>query len=197
MRLYLLYLIVFSLNSVAQDTIVSNIKLDSIKKYHLIYTFVTETRTSTEYENQAGQSKGSTSTRGIFLDFRVGEDGPIKNIGRKGKTLMAIIKDDPEASAELQRAYKVHLRRKRICNILEFTGYGIVLVAAVPLFIGLDDFETEGVTPLLVGGGIGVVAGCADILGFYMLTEKHMNAFSESIQKSISIYNKNLLTKTK
>lgn len=197
MRHYLLYLILFSLNSVAQDTIVSNIKLDSIKKYHLIYTFVTETRTSTKYQNQSGANKGSTSTRGIFLDFRVGEDGPIKNIGRKGKSLMAVIKNDPEASAELNRSYKVHLRKKRICNILEFAGYGIVLVAAVPLFMGLDDFETEGITPLLVGGGIGVVAGCADVIGFYMLTEKHMNAFSESIQKSISIYNKNLLAKIK
>ena len=197
MRLYHLLFILFPLNIVAQDMGVPNNKLDSVKKYQLIYTFITETKSFTTYETQTGQNKGSTSARGIFIDFRVGEEGPIKNIGRKGKSLMAIIKDDTEASAELNRAYKVHLRKKRICNILEFAGYGIVLISAVPLFIGLDDFETEGVTPLLVGGGIGVVAGCADILGFYMLTEKHMDAFSASIQKSISIYNKNLINKNK
>lgn len=197
MRLYILFLILFSLNSSAQDTIVSNIKLDSIKKYHLIYSFVTETKTSSQFKTQSGQNRGSASSRGIYLDFKVGVDGRIQNVGRRGKNLKSIFKDDPEASAELKRAYKVHLRKKRICNVLEFAGYAIVLAAAVPLFMGLDDYETDGVTPLLVGGGIGVVAGCADIVGFYMLTEKHIYAFSESIQKSIIIYNKNLLTKTK
>lgn len=197
MKLYYLFLILFSLDSVAQDTSVSNIKLDSIKKYHLIYSFVTETKTSSQFKTQSGQNRGSASSRGIYLDFKVGVDGRMQNVGRRGKNLKSIIKDDPEAFAELESAYKVHLRKKRICNLLEYSGYAVVLVSAAFLFTGMSDYESDGVTPLLVGGGIGVVAGCADIIGFYILTEKHMNAYSASIQKSISIYNQNLLTKIK
>ena len=107
---------------------------------------------------------------------------------------MLILKSDTEAYAELQRAYKVHLRKKRICNILEYAGYAITLASAAFLFVGLDNYEADGVNGFLIGGGIGVVAGITDIVGFYILTEKHMDAFSKSIQKSISIYNKNKLT---
>ena len=194
MKNYILFLIFLSVNGFSQDTIKPSTKLDSIKKYELIYTYITETKTFTKYETQSGEKKGSTSTRGIFIDFKVGEDGRIQNIGRKGRNLMLILKSDTEAYAELQRAYKVHLRKKRICNTLEYVGYAITLASAAFLFVGLDNYEVDGVNGFLIGGGIGVVAGITDIVGFYILTEKHMDAFSKSIQKSISIYNKNKLT---
>lgn len=173
-------------------------KLDSIKKYHLIYATKFETQSTTTYYSQSsGAYKGKTSARGISIDFHQGIDGPLKTLKKKGKYLKQIIQNDPDALAEFNRAYKVHLRKKRICNFIEFFGYAVVAGSAIALFIGLDNYETDGVTAPVVIGGTGVVAGFTGIVVFKKLTDKHMDAFAASIQNSISIYNENLLNKIK
>jgi hypothetical protein len=197
MKNYILFLILLYFKGFSQDTIKSSIKLDSIKKYELIYSYLTVTQSFTNYETQSGKKKGSTSARGIFIDFRVGLEGPIKNIGRRGKSLEKIIKNDAEAYKEFNIAYKVHLRKKRIFNTLEYFGYVIAAGSAVALFIGADNYETDGITGLAIAGGAGVVIGFVDILGFHKLTDNEMDKFSASIQKAINIYNNNLITKTK
>ncbi len=171
-------------------------KRDSVKKNHFIYTYLQETISTTNYSSN-GQARGSTTSRGIFIDFRVGVDGPIKNIGRKCKSLENVIKNDPEAYAEFKKAYKVHLRKKRICNALEYIGYAVIVGGAISLFVGLDNYETDGVTTPAVIGGVGVVGGLTQIIVFHKLTDKHMDAFSKSIQETIQIYNTNLLAKIK
>lgn len=197
MRALTLLLLFFSFSTFAQTADqIRTAKRDSVKKYHCIFTYVQETISTTNYSSN-GQAKGSSSARGIFIDFRVGEDGPIKNIGRKGKSLENVIKNDPEAYAEFKKAYKVHLRKKKICNALEYVGYAVIVGGAISLFVGLDNYETDGVTPPAVIGGVGVVGGLTQIIVFHKLTDKHMDAFSKSIQESIQIYNANLLAKIK
>lgn len=167
----------------------NDLKLDSTLRSRLIYATSTEVFSSTSFRN----SSTGASARGLAVDFRVGPDGYYQTAGRRGKSLKAIFKDDPEALTELRRAYKVHLRKKRICNTLEYISYGVIVGSVIPFFIGLDDYETEGVTGLVVGGGIGVVAGFAGVLIFKKRTDKHMDDWRESVLRSISIYNNNLI----
>jgi hypothetical protein len=196
MKPILFFFLLISLKSFSQSVSYEQ-KLDSLKKYHLINTYSQETISTTNYYTSSGSRIGSATARGIFIDFRVGIDGPIKNIGHKGKSLLNIIKNDPEALAELNKAYKVHLRKKRVCNVLEVVGYVVIAGGAAALFLGLDNYGDEGVTPAAVIGGVGVIGGLTEIIVFHKLTDKHMDAFSESIQRSIQIYNNNLIAKIK
>jgi hypothetical protein len=187
-------LLLLSIKSFSQDVKDLNLKIDSVKYFHLIYTTITENYTSTKFAN-SGLSGGTA--RGIFIDFRVGIDGPIKNIGRRGKSLEKVIRNDPEAYKEFNMAYKVHLRKKRIYNALELFGYFVAASSAVALFVGADNYETEGITGIAIAGGAGVLIGFVDILGFHKLTDKEMDEFTASIVKSINIYNKNQLKNIK
>lgn len=149
----------------------------------MIYPYLTE---------NVSQSNGA---RGIFFDFRMGIDGPIKNIGRRGKNLEKILKDDPAAMAEFRTAYKVHRRRKRLCDFLEYFGYAVAGGSAVALFAGLDK-DAGSASPGVALGAAGIVAGITEIIVFHKRSEKHTEAFVNSIAKSIQIYNTNLLAKT-
>lgn len=183
-----------TLNFFSQDKKGLDARTDSIKKYHIIYTTLTESYTSSNF-GSSGLSGGTA--RGIFIDFRVGLEGPMKNIGRRGKSLEKIIKNDIEAYKEFNTAYKIHLRKKRLFNILEYLGYVIATGSAVALFIGADNYETNGVTGLAIAGGAGVLIGFVDILGFHKLTDNEMDEFTASIVKSINIYNSNQLKNIK
>lgn len=170
---------------------------DSVIKNDLIYFMSNDIYSTTEWKTYAGESKGSATSRSLILRFRIGKEGDIMNIGRKGKYLKQYLIKDPEAYAEFRRAYKVHLRKKRICNTLEYFSYAATTAGAIFLFIGLDNYEDDGITAPLVAGGAGVVAGFTGIYVFKSLTDKHMDAFAASLNKSVKIYNDNLLKKCK
>ena len=178
------------------DSISRKIKIDSLYKFHLIHAFFTESYSTTNYY-KGGVGVGSATSRSMFFDFRVGIDGPIKNIGKRGKTLQKVLIADPIAHSECNKAYKVHLRKKRICNSLEFLGYATAIGSAIAVFVGLDNYEDNGVTPALVIGGVGVALSLTDIIVFKKRTDKHMDAFSNSIRQSILTYNQNLISKIK
>lgn len=193
-KLHFVFFLLLLQTTVGQtDNITRNATLDSIKKFVFIYPIVREHKTSTTYQDFSGNNKGSTKTRGISIDFKIGVDGPIQNIGKRGKNLKEVIEDDPEALSEFNSAFKVHLRKKKIWNSLEYLGYVVAFGSAVVLFVGLDSYETDGVTGTAAAGGIGVAAGFTSVVVFYKLTEKEMDAYRDSILKSIEIYNRNKL----
>ena len=89
------------------------------------------------------------------------------------------------------------MRKKRIYNVLEIFGYFVAAGSAVALFVGADNYDTEGITGLAIAGGAGVLIGFVDILGFHKLTDKEMDEFTSSIVKSINIYNNNQIKNIK
>jgi hypothetical protein len=193
--LFLIFLISSSAFSQA-DSASYKQKLEDIKKHRLIYTTFTESYSTTNY-SQGGVSKGSATSRSMSFDFKVGNEGQLQNIGRRGSNLKSILINDKAAYDELNRAYNVHLRKKRVCNALEIVGYVTLVASAVVLFVGGSNYESDGVTPPLVIGGIGVVLSLTDIVVFKKRTDKHMDNFANSVQQSIVIYNQNQLNKIK
>jgi hypothetical protein len=168
-------------------------RMDSIIKYHFIFNSTTDVSSVTSYQTFEGQGKGSTTTRSIDVDFRVGTEGWFQNIGRRGKNLKKVLQHDSEAMAELHKAYHVHLRKKRLFNTLEYISYPVALGSIAPLVFGIDDSRPG----LIAIGAVGVVAGWVGIYTFWQLTEKHMDAWKVSVNRAINIYNKNLLKNIK
>ena len=190
MRYSIFILILLISKNFKCQTSVNETQIDSIKKYKLIYTAFTEIF-STTINNSTGKSLGGTS-RSMSIDFKVGIDGSWKNIGKKGKKLRKIIKNDSTAMKYFNEAY-LHLKKKRLYNSLEYLGYVVAVGSAIPLFMGGDRYEDEGVTPLLVAGIIGEVTAFAGIWKFHNLTDNEMDKWKLCISKAIDIYNENLI----
>jgi|GEM_PF-5745183 len=171
----------------------SALNKDSVTKNELIYFYSATVNSSTNWSTYSGQSAGSATSRSLILRYKVGIDGDVMSIGRRGKNLKKIIRKDSLARNEFNRAYKVHLRKKRICNTIEVFSYLVTLGSAVTLFFGLD--EDPQLNGLSVAGGLGTTAGFASILIFKNRTDRHMDDFAASLAKSVEIYNTNLLKK--
>ncbi len=193
-----LFFLVFlvSVNLSQTDSLAYKQKLESIKKDKLIYAYFTESYSTTNY-SQGGVGKGSATSRSMSFDFRLGSEGRLQNIGKRGSNLKPILINDKIAYDELNKAYNVHLRKKRICNALEVVGYVTLVASAIVLFVGGSNYENDGITPPLVIGGVGVVLSLTDIAVFKRRTDKHMDNFSNSIQQSVLIYNQNQLNSLK
>jgi len=101
---------------------------------------------------------------------------------KNGKKLREIIKNDSSALKYFDEAY-MHRRKKKLYNRLEYLGYAVAVGSAIPLFIGGDRFEDDGVNALLVGGIIGEVAAWAGIWKFHRLTDDEMDNWGEAISK--------------
>lgn len=187
-------LLCYSLFVCSQSDSLKRAKIDSIYNTKAIRFYTQQIYSTTVYKNASTNAPmGSATSRSLKFNFQVGDDRII-NIGRKSKNLREAIKDDPEAIAELNKAYKVHLRKKRINNTLEYVSYFVAFGSIVPLFIGADR-DVDKVNALSVGGGIGVVAGWAGIYYFKYRTDKHMDNFSASLSRSVQIYNANIYKK--
>ena len=172
-------------------------KIDSVKKYHIIYSLRQDV-TSTEITKSTSSTPGYSSTsRGISFDFHIGVDGPLQSISTaKAKNLEKIIKNDPEAYAEFKNAL-VHIRKKRINNLFEYISYVGLIGSFFPLTYSLVTYQDNGITGLTIGSGVGLVVSLAGTVIFNKATDKQMDKWAESIEKSIQIYNKNLLAKIK
>jgi hypothetical protein len=144
---YFVFCILLSVNLFGQKgNTYSTSQLDSIKRVKFIYSNVSTTASSsTTRQNTGGGTTLGASARGLSVDFRVGDEGYIQSLGKKGKNLRKALQNDPMALAELEKAY-VHLRKKKRYNALEYLGYVVAVASAVPLFVGLDqhaDNDTE------------------------------------------------------
>ena len=190
MKINLLAMLLLLFTNCFSQVLLNQDEVAEIKKNKWLLVSTQEKHSSTTFSN--GKTNGTS--RSISINFRIGEDGILQNIGKRGKNLKSVIQNDAEALAELTKAYN-HLSKKRLYNTLEFVCYAGIIGAAIPLFIGLDNYEDEGINGLIVGGGIGVVASFGGILGFKHLTDKEMDKWRECIFNSIDIYNKNLITK--
>lgn len=171
-------------------------KFEDLKRTSLIFMSFTESFSTTNY-TKGSVSAGSATSRSMSFDFRLGSEGRWQNIGKGGKNLKPILINDKIAYNELNKAYNVHLKKKRICNTLEILGYVTLVGSAIVMFIGGSDYETDGVTAPLVIGGIGVAVSFADIIIFKKRTDKHMDDFANSIQQSVITYNDNQINKIK
>jgi len=134
----------------------------------------------------------STRATGYRVRFKVGENAEFQKLGRNGKRLRKALANDQQALSQLDKAYKVHLRKKRIFNFLELTSKLALVGSMAPLIIGLDDYQNTGVTPLAVVGGVTLVAGLTGVFIFPKLTDKHMDLWANSVDASVRIYNENL-----
>lgn len=171
-------------------------KFEDLKRTSLIFMNFTETFSTTNY-TKGINSAGSATSRSMSFDFRLGSEGRWQTIGKRGINLKPILINDKIAYDELNKAYKVHLKKKRICNTLEILGYVTLVGSAIVMFVGGSDYETDGVTAPLVIGGIGVAMSFADIVIFKKRTDKHMDDFANSIQQSVITYNDNQINKIK
>lgn len=187
--------LLFTLSVFSQTDSLLLAKKDSIYNTRAIRFYADQVFSTTVYRDfNTNVVMGSASARSLKFNFQVGT-GNVINIGRRAKNLRLVLKDDPEAIAELNRAYTVHLRKKRVNNTLEYVSYFAAFGCIVPLFLGIDRDENNRVNALSVAGGTGVIAGWVGIYYFKNRTDKHMDAFSVSLQRSVQIYNANLLKK--
>ncbi len=188
--------LLFTLSTFSQTDSLLLAKKDSIYKSKAISFYSDEIYSTTIYKNTAtNTAMGSATSRSIRFNFKVGNNSVI-NIGRKGKNLRDALKDDHEAIAELNKAYKYHLRKKRINNTLEYVSYLVAFGSFVPFFIGITN-DNDPANALTIGGGAGVVAGWVGIYYFKNRTNKHMDNFAYSLRRSVEIYNTNLFQKTR
>ena len=156
---------------------------DSINDKH-IYLKRTDVSSTTFYKGG-----GTTSSKGTYLDFTVGVNGKLQNMGKRGKNLYEIIKSDPEAEKEFRIASK-YLRKKRLCNVLEIVSIPVMIGSVIPIFIGGD--REDPLNAITVAGVAGAAVG---VFGFYYCgykTDKYMEKYFETIHSSINIYNNNL-----
>jgi hypothetical protein len=196
-QLALLFLVLFFSKNITSQTTIEQSKIDSLKKYKMIHMSGLDITTSTVYTSgaNAGKTVGGTA-RSLIVDFKIGEVGSWKSVGKKGKNIYEIIKNDALALKEYENS-RMHLRKKKLYNVLEWVSYPIGLGSAIPLSIGAENFEDEGVNGLLVGGIIGVVVGLTSIVIFKKLTDKEMDRWAESLVNAAQVYNENLVKNLK
>ena len=188
---YFLFLILSFKGYSQKDSLHLKYRRDSLINSKTIFLYNSEILNTVAYNDAGtGQYMGAARSRSIILHFRVG-NGYIKNLGKKGKNLKAVIETDTAAMTEFNRAYK-HLRKKRIANAIEYLSYAIAIGAIVPIAIGPGDDN-----PMFVPGiGIAII-GLTGIVVSYIKTEREMDKFRDSIIKCMYIYNHNLKTSIK
>lgn len=167
---------------------------DTAYRAHYITFYVYDIHSSSGYRDiSTNRNMGTTSSRSLRFYLKVGEEGMITHLKRKGVNLRDAIADDPEAMKLFNQAYKKHLRKKRLANVLEYFSYAVAFSAVVPLVIGIDDENSALIAPAAVG----VAGGLTGIYAFHHITEKQMDKFRDCLVACVQTYNDNLRKKIK
>lgn len=176
---------------------------DSLKKYHYIYLDIDKYTVSTTSTNMStGQSRTSSSQRMDFI-YRIGsegKEGKFKFKKNKDQELVKLLKSDPEASAEYEKAMdELHkMKRCRMYSLLGIVGIiggGALALAGV---IKNDDSSSDGDgMPLIIAGGVIGVGGLVDMYLFNFKSGKHFNNIPGHMEKAVEIYNDHLMAKVK
>lgn len=167
-----------SIDPKLKDKIIYYIVKDNVSAYNSRYV-------------TTGNNQISTRSRRVSIDFRVGENGEVINIGRKGRDLKKAFNGDKEAIAELEKAYRIR-NKMRLCNATELLCAGTFVVTGLAAWTRMDD-EDE---PFPVGLTVVSVTTLGGMYFFYYKTEQYLTKFGDTVLNSIEIYNKNLQEKT-
>ena len=131
-----------------------------------------------------------TQKREVHMDFSVG-DGPYKNIGKKGKEIEKVLKQDPKAYEEFKNYISI-TKKIKTQNILRVTSFVAMLGGAVLIFsVGKVTSEEKNVPAIAAGGAI-AVAGLVGANVFNHKVDKNFEKAKEALAKSVEVYNNNI-----
>lgn len=175
----------------------AGVKIDKKIKAKLIYMGISD-QGPTQYTQSDGTTKSGTNRRKITIGVKQGPDGNYQRLDKKGDNLLKMLKSDPDAVAEFNKAFEYRKKAKQ-SNLAEIgCEIGAVVLAGVCIVKTMKNKNLpEGEEPsgrgIQIASGVGAVGLLGAFYYFYFHTEKMLDSFIESLQKSVDIYNQNML----
>lgn len=196
MKNILTIILVLSTFLVSQSQNMDSLKrVEDIKMNQFIYVVASDGYSVKEWTNNTTTKSTSSSTRIVKIEFSIGKEGVLTDIGKRAANLEPYLKNDPKAYAQFKKGVNHAVKAKRFMKI-EYLGYAIAGGSFFSVCWGLIQKEKTGeIGPFLIGGGAGVAVGTVLISVFKYKADKELDAYTPAIQKSIKTYNKNLLVK--
>jgi hypothetical protein len=191
----------FSFAQVSNDS-----TLTAKVKAKLIYYQVSDGTSNQQYKTNSGQVESGPTNRTVSIRFKVGTEGEMVKLDKKGNGLKSIFKKDAEAMAQFNDALKIR-RKMRYFNLAE-AGCGI---AAVTLGViatskyssdkraneymdpGEEKQKSKGRLLLAVGS----VGSLVPMYYFYFKCDRLLDDYKVAVLKSIETYNTNIILTSK
>jgi hypothetical protein len=191
----------FSFAQVSNDS-----TLTAKVKAKLIYYDVSDGASSQQYRTNSGQVEKGPTNRTVSIRFRVGTEGEMVKLDKKGNGLKNIFKKDSEAMAQFNDALKIR-RKMKYFNLAE-AGCGIVAVTLGTIAVSkyskdkqaneyMDPGEEKQKSKGRLLAAIGSVGSLGTLYYFWFKTEKLLTAYKEGVIKSIETYNTNIIEASK
>ncbi len=191
----------FSFAQVSNDS-----TLTAKVKAKIIYYDVSDGASSQQYRTNSGQVEKGPTNRTVSIRFRVGTEGEMVKLDKKGNGLKNIFKKDSEAMAQFNDALKIR-RKMRYFN-LAYAGCGIAAVTLGTIagsMYSKDKQANEYKDPseekqkskgrLLVA--VGGVGSLVPMYYFYFKGHRLLDDYKVAVLKSIETYNTNIIEASK